>query len=290
MPAAEQEGDDMPPIQNTLDSQPSASAGEETATGTDAKEEDKAVTTNPTPAPAGPAATPQLPQKSLVATLNEVAEESPVLPQAVGTEGGSIAFVTAPGLAQGIQTTAEAAGARSPAGKAGLLGTKATTSLRENTGKPEVDSSAEQQADQVPAKTRASRAAKSAASDKIAGSAVTNSAKKRASSASCPSAEKKKVAGAIMAESNDKENDQSAPLTGGGQEASHMAVKEPHSRVAEAQGVKGGTPGASNRNKRAGPDKRDALIGRCVKKDFETDDGLKTYTGWVIGKHPSKKW
>ena len=280
MPAAEKEGDDMPPIQNTLDCQPSAAAEEEAAPVTRTQEEEKAAIANPTPTPPGPAPTPQLPQKSLVATLNEVAEESPKLPQAVGTEDGSIAFVTGPGLAEGIQTTAEAAGAKSPAGKAGSAGTQATASKEKDTGKPEDDSFAEQQADELPAK--------SAASDKIASSAVTDSGGKQVSSA-----ENKKVVGAARAESNDKENDQSAPPTVGGQEASHMAVKEPHSRVAEAKGAKGSTPSGaatSNKKKRAGADRRDPFIGRCVKKDFETDDGLKTYTGWVIGKHPGKKW
>lgn len=36
--------------------------------------------------------------------------------------------------------------------------------------------------------------------------------------------------------------------------------------------------------------KRDALIGRCVRKDFETDSGVKAYSGWVIGVHKHKKW
>ena len=35
---------------------------------------------------------------------------------------------------------------------------------------------------------------------------------------------------------------------------------------------------------------RDALIGRCIKKDFETDSGVKAFTGWIIGLHSNKKW
>lgn len=36
--------------------------------------------------------------------------------------------------------------------------------------------------------------------------------------------------------------------------------------------------------------KRDALIGRCIKKDFETDNGVKAFTGWIVGLHSNKKW
>lgn len=273
---AEKEVDDMPPIQNTLDSQPSA-----------AEEDAKAAAAEPTPAPAGPSVTPQLPQQSLVSKLNEVAEEAPVLPKAVGTEDGSIAFVTTPGLAEGIQTTAEAAGATSPASKAGSDSPNPTASKQKDADMTKVGSPAAEQADQLPAKSRTSRAAKAAVSAKNASSAAAESGGKRV-----PSAEKKKACGMSAADSNNKENDQSAPATVGGQEANHMAVKEPHSRVEEAQGVKAGTPSgaATSSKKKKAAEGRDPLIGRCIKKDFETNSGLKTYTGWIIGKHPSKSW
>ena len=261
MPEANKEGDDVPPIQNTLDSQPSEEAVEGKAP-------------SPTPAPAGPSATPQLPQQSLVDKLNEVAEEAPVLPAAVGTADASIAFVTTPGLAEGIQTTADAAGETGcPAGKA------AETELTadQDNSKAKDESSAEALKEQLPASRRASRAAKVAASAKISSSA---SGGKRRSSASCPSPARKKAPGETAADGN-KENDESAPPAVGGQEASHMAEKEPHSRVDEAQ---------VSKTKKAGKDERDPMIGRCVKKDFETKKGLKTYTGWVIGKHATKPW
>ena len=243
--------------------------------------EKKAAGTDPAPAPAGPSTTPQLPQQSLVDKLNEVAEAPPVLPKAVGTENGSIAFVTTPGLAEGIQTTADAVGANSPAGSPRVK------------GNGNVRASPAQQAEKSVGKTRASRAAKQAASAKIASSAAAVSSGKRASSASRPSAEMSQLSGGTAAASN-KENEQSAPPTVGGQEASHMAVKEPHSRVEGSQGAIGSTPGeapsSSKKKKKAVADKRDPLIGRCVKKDFETESGVKNYTGWVIGKHPKKNW
>ena len=260
-----EEDDDMPPVQNTLDSQPSEAALEEKPF-------------SPNPAPAGPSATPQLPQQSLVDKLNEVAEEAPVLPAAVGTADASIAFVTTPGLAEGIQTTADAAGEAGPAGKAGAAETE--LSAHQDTSKAKDESSAEALKEQLPVNKRASRAAKVAASAKISSSAIVGSGGKRASRASCPSAGSRKVAGETAEDSN-KENDASAPPTVGGQEANHMAEKEPHSRVDEAQ---------ASRKKKAGQGARDSMIGRCVKKDFETDTGLKTYTGWVIGKHATKPW
>lgn len=279
----------MPPIQNTLDSQPSeAAVGEKPP--------------SPTPAPAGPSATPQLPQLSLVDKLNEVAEEPAVLPAAVGTEDSSIAFVTTPGLAEGIQTTTDAAGKAGSAGKseaadaAGKSGSAGKSDAAEtggptagqDAGKAKDEPSAEALKEQSAVPKRASRAAKVAASAKISNSAAVGSGGKRASTASrpsaeketasCPSAEKKKVAGPSAADSNNKENNASAPPT---EEANHMAEKEPHSRVGEAQGGK---------MKKAGKAERDPMIGRCVKKDFETDKGVKTYTGWVIGKHATKPW
>lgn len=260
-PEADKEGDDMPPLQNTLDSQPSEAAVAEKSA-------------SPSPAPAGPSATPQLPQQSLVDKLNEVAEEAPVLPAAVGTADASIAFVTTPGLVEGIQTTADAAGRAGPAGKAGSAETELTAD--QDTSKAKDESLQEQ----LPANRRASRAAKVAASAKISSSATAGFGGKRASSASRPSAEQKKVAGETAADSN-KENDEIAPASMGGQEASHMAEKEPHSRVDEAH---------ASKKKKAGIGERDPMIGRCVKKDFETDKGLKTYTGWIIGKHATKPW
>lgn len=283
VPEADMEVDDMPPIHNTLDSQPSEAAVQEKPL-------------SPTPAPAGPSATPQLPQLSLVDKLNEVAEEAAVLPAAVGTEDSSIAFVTTPGLAEGIQTTTDAAGKAGSAGKADAAGKAGSSpgkaaaaetgpTADQRTGKAKDESSAETLKEQSPVPKRASRAAKVAASAKISNSATLGSGGKRASrpsaekkTASRPSAEKNKVAGASAADSNNKENNGSAPPT---EEASHMAEKEPHSRVDEAQGGK---------KKKAGKAERDPMIGRCVKKDFETDKGLKTYTGWVIGQHATKPW
>ena len=262
VPEADKEGDDMPPIQNTLDSQPSEAAVEEKSA-------------SPNPAPAEPSATPQLPQQSLVDKLNEVAEKAPVLPPAAGTADASIAFVTTPGLVEGIQTTANAAG---QAGKAGSAETESTAD--QDASKAKDASYAEAMKEQLPANRRASRAAKVAASAKISSSATVASGERRASSASRRSAEKKQVAGETAADSN-KENNESAPATVGGQEASHMAEKEPHSRVDEAQ---------ASKKKKAGKGERDPMIGRCVKKDFETDKGLKTYTGWIIGKHATKPW
>lgn len=272
---ADKEDGDMPPIQNTLDSQASVSAVKEKPL-------------SPAPAPAGPSATPELPQKSLVDKLNEVAEEPAVLPVgAGGTEDSSIAFVTTPGLAEGIQTTTEAAG------KAGTAAGEPTAD--QDAGQEKNRSPSQEEAEQFPEKSRPSRAAKVAASAKIARSTTATSGGKRASAASRPSAEKTNTAAEKAADSNNKENDQAAPPTVGGQEASHMAVKEPHSRVHGAQGddAQGSSPngGASSKKKgKAGKDKRDPLIGRCVKKAFETDSGLKTYTGWVIGKHATKNW
>ncbi|KAL3147456.1 hypothetical protein ABBQ38_014514 [Trebouxia sp. C0009 RCD-2024] len=294
VPEAEKEDDDMPPIHNTLDSQASAAAVEEKPL-------------SPTAAPAGPAATPELPQQSLVDKLNEVAEGVAVLPAAAGTEDSSIAFVTTPGLAEGIQTTTGAAG------KAGTAAAEPTADevIGEENGK----SSAQEETVEPGENTRPSRAAKVAASAKIASSTSAASGGKRASTASRPSAEnrraasggrrastasrhsaEKKKAAAVAeapADSTNKENDQAAPPTVAGQEASHMAVKEPHSRVTKAQGSKAGSPtgaASSKKNKKAGKDKQDPLIGRCVKKAFDTENGSKTYTGWVIGKHATKNW
>ena len=266
VPEADKEDDDMPPIQNTLDSQPGEGEAVEKPF-------------SPTPAPAGPSATPQLPQQSLVDKLNEVAEEAPVLPAAAGTEDGSIAFVTTPGLAEGIQTTTDAAG------KAGTPNAERTVDQGADKARDGPSAEEEGQTKERPANRRTSRAAKVAASAKIASAAIAGSGGRRASTASRPSAEKKKAAEETAADSNNKENDGSAPPTVGGQEASHMAVKEPHSRVDEAQGFK-----ASNKKKAAGKEGRDELIGRCVKKAFQTDSGLNTYTGWVIGKHATKNW
>lgn len=291
---ADKEGDDMPPIQNTLDSQASVAAvGEKPL--------------SPTATPAGPSATPELPQKSLVDKLNEVAEGAAVLPAAVGIEDSSIAFVTTPGLAEGIQTTTDAAG------EAGTAAAEPTAS--QVVGQGEGRSSVQEETHEPPENTRPSRAAKVAASAKIASSTSAASGGKRASTASRPSAENRraasggrrasiasrqsaenKKAAAVTAEtaadSANKEND-AAPPTVAGQEASHMAVKEPHSRVDEAQGSKKNSPtgaASSKKNKKAGSDKRDPLIGRCVKKAFDTENGSRTYTGWVIGKHATKNW
>ncbi|KAL0046964.1 hypothetical protein WJX82_003155 [Trebouxia sp. C0006] len=215
----EPEADDMPPIQNTLDSQPAeADPGSALAS-----------------APAGPtSSTPQLPQQSLVDKLNDVAEEEPV---AKDTE----------------------------------------------------DSSAGQQADQAPAKTRTSRAAKAAATTvKAADTAAPESGGRRSSARFV--AEKKKHSGASAAgTSSGKENATAAPA----EEANHMAEKEPHSRVEEVTGSKGVTPSqvtSGDKKKEEASDKRDPWIGRRIKKDFETDSGLKTYTGWIIGRHEAKKW
>ena len=295
---AEPEADDMPPIQNTLDSQP-AEADPGSALPS---------------APAGPAAnTPQLPQQSLVDKLNDVAEEEPVLTKAVGTEDGSIAFVTESGIAEGIQTSADAAavtagleGAISPAGKAGIPSSPGKAGGQSSAGKaaeqgPSAaatqvakdteESTAGEQADQPPTKARTSRASKTAATTvKAANTAVLKSGGRRSSARFA--AEKKKHSGTSAAGSNSssgKENATAAPA----EEANHMAEKEPHSRVEEVTGSKGGTPSqvmSGNKKKREASDNRDPWIGRRVKKDFETDSGLKTYTGWIIGRHEAKKW
>ncbi|DBB00824.1 TPA: hypothetical protein ACH3X1_000752 [Trebouxia sp. C0004] len=281
---AEPEADDMPPIQNTLDSQPAeADPGSALAS-----------------APAGPASnTPQLPQQSLVDKLNDVAEEEPVMTKAVGTEDGSIAFVTEPGIAEGILTSADAAavtagleGAISPAGKAGVHGSagkaaeQAPSAAATQLAKDTEESAAGEQADQSSAKTRSSRAA----TVKAANSAVPASGGRRSSARF--SVDKKKQSGVSAAGSNSsgKENTTAAPA----EEANHMAEKEPHSRVEEVTGSKGVTPshatyGVKTKQKE-GSDKRDPWIGRRIKKDFETDSGLKTYTGWIIGRHEAKKW
>ncbi len=292
----EPEADDMPPVQNTLDSQP-AEADPHSALA---------------PAPAGPASnTPQLPQQSLVDKLNDVAEEEPVMTKAVGTEDGSIAFVTEPGIAEGIQTSADAAavtagleGAISPAGKAGVQSSPGKAGVQISAGKaaeqgPSAaatqvakdaeEPAADEQADQPPAKAHASRAAKAGATAKAANTAVLESGGRRSSARFA--AEKKKHSGASAASSNSsgKENTTAAPA----EEANHMAEKEPHSRVEEVTGSKGVTPSqavSGDRKKKEGSDKRDLWIGRRIKKDFETDSGLKTYTGWIIGRHETKKW
>ena len=270
------EADDMPPIQNTLDSQP-------------APEEAAAAGAGPgsalAPAPAGPASsTPQLPQQSLVEKLNEAAEEEAMITKAVGTEDGSIAFVTEPGMAEGIQTSADAAAASagleatinpvSPAGTAAMQSSAGTAGLQSSAGRAaELDraggeSPADKRAAQPSAKRRSSRAE----------GAVGESGVNRSSSRL--SAEKKKKG------SGGKENTKGPPA----EEASHMAEKEPHSRVAEAKGVTHSQVLTGGKKKTGDQSKRDPLIGRCVKKDFETDAGLKTYTGWIIGKHESKNW
>jgi hypothetical protein len=295
---AEPEADDMPPVQNTLDSHP-AEADPEPALAA---------------APAGPASnTPQLPQQSLVDKLNDVAEEEPVMTKAVGTEDGSIAFVTEPGIAEGIQTSADAAavtagleGAISIAGKAGIQSSPGKAGVQTSAGKAAEqgssaaatqlakdteESTAGEQADQSPAKTRASRAAKAAATTvKAANTAVPKSGGRRSSARFV--AEKKKHSGASAAGSNSssgKENGTAVPA----EEANHMAEKEPHSRVEEVTGSKGVTPSqvtSGDKKKEEASDKRDPWIGRRIKKDFETDSGLKTYTGWIIGRHEAKKW
>ncbi len=292
----EPEADDMPPIQNTLDSQP-AEADPESALAS---------------APAGPASnTPQLPQQSLVDKLNDVAEEEPVMTKAVETEDGSIAFVTEPGIAEGIQTSADAAavtagleGAISPAGKAGIQSSPGTAGVQSSAGKaaeqgPSAaatqvakdteESTAGEQGDQPPVKRRPSRAAKAGATVKAANTAAPESAGRRSSARF--SVDKKKSSGASAAGSNSssKENATAAPA----EEANHMAEKEPHSRVEEVTGSKGVTPGqavSGDKKKKEASDKRDPWIGRRIKKDFETDSGLKTYTGWIIGRHEAKKW
>ncbi len=292
----EPEADDMPSIQNTLDSQPAeADPGSALAS-----------------APAGPtSSTPQLPQQSLVDKLNDVAEEEPVMTKAAGTEDGSIAFVTEPGIAEGIQTSADAAavtagleGAISPAGTAGVQNSPGKAGVQSSAGKaaeqgPSAaatqvakdteDSSAGQQADQALAKTRTSRAAKAAATTvKAANTAAPESGGRRSSARFV--AEKKKHSGASAAgSSSGKENATAAPA----EEANHMAEKEPHSRVEEVTGSKGVTPSqvtSGDKKKEEASDKRDPWIGRRIKKDFETDSGLKTYTGWIIGRHEAKKW
>ena len=292
----EPEADDMPPIQNTLDSQPAeADPGSALAS-----------------APAGPtSSTPQLPQQSLVDKLNDVAEEEPVMTKAVGTEDGSIAFVTEPGIAEGIQTSADAAavaagleGAISPEGTAGIASSPGKAGVQSSAGKAAVqgpsaaatqvakdteESTPGEQAGRSPAKTRTSRAAKAAATVKAATTAVSKSGRRRSSAHVL--AEKKKYSGASAAGSNSssKENATAAPA----EEANHMAEKEPHSRVEEVTGSKGVTPSqvtSGDKKKEEASDKRDPWIGRRIKKDFETDSGLKTYTGWIIGRHEAKKW
>lgn len=309
---AEQEGDDMPPIQNTLDSQP---APEEAAVGSDPG-------ANLAAAPAAHASsTPQLPQQSLVDKLNDAAEEELVLTKTVGTEDGSIAFVTEPGIAEGIQTSADAAAATAgienilssagkvgtapsagksdtapPAGKAGVQSApgKAAEQGRSATAieadKAIDDSAAEQPADQAPAKTRSSRAAKAAATAKIANTAVLESGGKKSRS----SADRKKISVAKVAVASSDKESAVAGTPVPAEEANHMAEKEPHSRVEEVRGSKGVSPSqdsTSNKKKnQEGSVKRDPMIGRCIKKDFETDSGTKTYTGWIIGKHEKKAW
>lgn len=291
----EAEADDLPPIQNTLDSQP-AEADPESALAS---------------APAGPASnSPQLPQQSLVDKLNDVAEEEPLMTKAVGTEDGSIAFVTEPGIAEGIQTSADAAavaagleGAISPA-TAGVASSPGKAGVQSSAGKAAVqgpsaaaaqvakdteESTAGEQAGRSPAKTRTSRAAKAAATVKAATTAMPESGRRRSSAHVL--AEKKKYSGASAAGSNisSKENATAAPA----EEANHMAEKEPHSRVEEVTGSKGVTPSqamSGDKKKNEASEKRDPWIGRRVKKDFETDSGLKTYTGWIIGRHEAKKW
>lgn len=292
---AEPEADDVPPIQNTLDSQPAeADPGSALAS-----------------APAGPASnTPQLPQQSLVDKLNDVAEEEPVMTKAVGTEDGSIAFVTEPGIAEGIQTSADAAavtagleGAISPTGKAGIqsspgnAGVQSSASTAAEQGpsaaatqvaKDTDESAASEQADQSPAKTRTSRVAKAAATVKAGNTAVPESGRRR-SSARFSADKKDSGASAAGSNSSSKENATAAPA----EEANHMAEKEPHSRVEEVTGSKGATPSqvtSGDKKKKEGSDKRDPWIGRRIKKEFETDSGLKTYTGWIVGRHEAKKW
>ena len=289
----EPEADNMPPIQNTLDSQPAeADPGSALAS-----------------APAGPALnTPQLPKQSLVDKLNDVAEEEPVMTKAVGTEDGSIAFVTEPGIAEGIQTSADAAavtagleaaispaGIQSSPGKAGVqssagkVAEKGPSAAATQLAKDTEESAAVEQAGRSPAKTRTSRAAKAAATVKAATTAVPESGGRRSSARF--SVDKKKQSGASAAGSNSsgKENAIAAPA----EEANHMAEKEPHSRVEEVTGSKGGTPSqavSGDKKKKEASDKKDPWIGRRIKKDFETDSGLKTYTGWIIGRHEAKKW
>ena len=269
--APSQELDDAPPIQNTLDTQPAD------------KEEEAGGRAMPgsAPAPAGVASnTPQLPQQSLVAKLNDAAETEPVATKAVNAEDASIAFVTMPGLAEGIQTSADAAD-DAAAGKAGSPGTMGTAGTSESNAKAAGGSKAadDSPAVQPPARTRTSRAAKAAATARLSNAAALRSSGKKA-------AEKKSASGGNVSE---KEIAESAPA----EEASHMAEKEPHSRVDEVRGVRvpSSKSGSANAEKQqSGADKRDPLIGRCVKKDFETDNGTQTYTGWIIGKHETKKW
>ncbi|DBA78417.1 TPA: hypothetical protein ACH3X2_007913 [Trebouxia sp. C0005] len=279
----EPEADDLPPIQNTLDSQlAEAHPGSALAS-----------------APAGPASiSPQLPQQSLVEKLNDVAEEEPVMTKAIGTEDGSIAFVTEPGIAEGIQTSADAAavtagleGAISPAGiqsSAGKAAEQGPTAAATQLVKDTEESAAGGQAGRSPAKTRTSRAAKAGATVRAANTAVPGSGERRSSARF--SVDKTKHSGASAAGSNStgKENATAVPA----EEANHMAEKEPHSRVEEVTGSKGVTPSqvTSGNKKKEASDKRDPWIGRRIKKDFETDSGLKAYAGWIIGRHAAKKW
>ena len=268
----------MPPILNTLDTQPASQKEDKAADRAVPSSAPAEAAPGSALAPAGAAAnTPQLPQQSLVAKLNEAAETEPTATKVVPTEDASIAFVTTPGLAEGIQTSAGAAGAGT-AGKTGAAGTAggttegATAAAEDQTASAQAgntadNSQAEQPTDAAPVRTRTSRAAKAAAAAKLTTTSGAKSGGKKAEDRRKCSAGKQDIA-------------ESAPA----EEASHMAEKEPHSRVDEIKGVKGSSP------KQDPAEKRDPLIGRCIKKDFETDKGVQTYTGWIIGKHESRKW
>ena len=74
--------------------------------------------------------------------------------------------------------------------------------------------------------------------------------------------------------------------------AKNKRASVPNKQTKAAKGSSKSTPKAAPAEKAgtSSQDNRDSLIGRCVKKDFETDSGVKAYAGWVIGVHSKKKW
>ena len=95
---------------------------------------------------------------------------------------------------------------------------------------------------------------------------------------------------------SDKENKpakgpkRTSPRAGPAAKGSEGASPRVQSAVKSSAKGKSGAVKSDSQSGSGDTSKRDALIGRCIKKDFETDSGVKAFTGWIIGFHNNKKW
>lgn len=95
---------------------------------------------------------------------------------------------------------------------------------------------------------------------------------------------------------SDKENKpakgpkRTSPRAGAAAKAPEEASPMVQSAVKSSAKGKSGAVKSDSQGGSGDTSKRDALIGRCIKKDFETDSRVKAFTGWIIGLHNNKKW